>query len=88
MLDQQTAKQLLKNCEDFIISHQLNKNKENEKNVNHSDKFLICDLYLNKLHMIIEMKKNSEEVILEKLQIYLEDDYNMKKFLAEFNIKS
>ena len=79
---------MLKNCEHFIISHQSDKNEKNEKNVNYFNKFSICDLHLNKLHMTIEMKKNSEKVIFKKFQICLENDCNMKKLLTEFNIKS
>ena len=88
VLDWETAEQLLKNCEHLIISHQFNENEENEKNVDHSDESLICDLHLNKLCMTIEMKKDSEEVILERLQICLENDCDMKKLLAELNIRS
>ena len=88
VLDQKTAEQLLKNYEHLIISHQSDKNEENEKNVNYSDESSICDLHLNKLYMIIEMKKNSKKVIFKKLQICLENDCNMKKLLAELNIKS
>ena len=88
VLDQKAAEQLLKNCEHLIISHQSDENKKNEKNVNYFNESLICDLHFNKLCMIIEMKKDSEEVIFERLQICLEDDCDMKKLLAEFNIRS
>ena len=88
MLDQKTAEQLLKNCEHLIISHQSDENEENEKNVDHSDEFLICDLHFNKLCMIIKMKKDLKEVIFKRFQICLEDDYDMKKLLTELNIRS
>ena len=88
MLDQKTAEQLLKNCEHLIISHQFDENEKNEKNVDYFNEFLICDFHLNKLCMIIEIKKNSKKVIFKRLQICLENDCDMKKLLAEFNIRS
>ena len=88
MFDQKTAEQLLKDCEHLITPHQLNENEEDEEDVDCSDESLICGLHLNKLCMTIEMKKDSEEVILKRLQICLEDDCNMKKLLAELNIRS
>ena len=87
MLDREAAGQLLKDCEHLITPHQPDEDEEDEEDVDRSDEPPICGLHLNKLRMAIGMKKDSEEVILERLQICLGDGCDMEELLAEPNIR-